>query len=138
MAKDVNKVMITGRLGANPRLRSMNDGTPVTTFRVASNRRWLSEDGTTHDDTEWFRVVAWNKLAERCAAYLHSGAHVYVEGRLQTRTWQDRRTGRQRSTVEVIAQDMIRLTDRTGLSEEGMDVTDTAERDALHEKGQGQ
>jgi single-strand DNA-binding protein len=111
MSKDLNKVMITGRLGADPEMRFTPQGSPVTTFNVASGRTWRSADGTQHDDTEWFRVVAWDKLAEICNQYLTKGARVYVEGRLQTRKYQDRE-GVNRQSTEVIATDMIILSSR--------------------------
>ena len=111
MAKDLNKVMITGRLGADPEMRFTPQGSAVTTFNVASGRTWRSADGTQHDDTEWFRVVAWDKLAEICNQYLTKGARVYVEGRLQTRKYQDR-DGVNRQSTEVIATDRISLSSR--------------------------
>ncbi|MFQ3630609.1 single-stranded DNA-binding protein [Roseiflexus sp.] len=110
MARDLNKVMLTGHLGADPEMRFTPQGSPVTTFRVASNRSWKSGDGVQHDDTEWFRIVAWDKLAEICNEYLKKGTRVYIEGRLQTRSWDDRNTGEKRYTTEVVAQDMIILT----------------------------
>ncbi|MFO7166951.1 MAG: single-stranded DNA-binding protein [Chloroflexota bacterium] len=111
MAKDLNKVMLTGYLGADPEMRYTPQGSAVTTFRVASGRTWKSADGTQHDDTEWFRIVAWEKLAEICNQYLSKGTRVYIEGRLQTRKWQDQ-NGQDRYTTEVIAQDMIILSPR--------------------------
>jgi single-strand DNA-binding protein len=110
MARDLNKVMLTGHLGADPEMRFTPQGSAVTTFRVASNRSWKSGDGVQHDDTEWFRIVAWDKLAEICNEYLKKGTRVYIEGRLQTRSWEDRNTGEKRYMTEVIAQDMIILT----------------------------
>ncbi len=110
MARDLNKVMLTGHLGADPEMRFTPQGSPVTTFRVASNRSWKSGDGVQHDDTEWFRIVAWDKLAEICNEYLKKGTRVYIEGRLQTRSWDDRNTGEKRYMTEVVAQDMIILT----------------------------
>ena len=112
MAKDLNKVMLTGHLGADPEMRYTAQGSAVTTFRVASNRSWKSTDGTQHDDTEWFRIVAWEKLAEICNQYLTRGTRVYVEGRLQTRKWQDQ-SGQDRYITEVVAQDMIILSARS-------------------------
>lgn len=111
MAKELNKVQLTGRLGADPEMRFTPQGHAVTTFRVASNRTWRSTDGESHEDTEWFRVVAWNKLAEICNQYLTKGSRVYVEGRLQTRQWQDQENQTHYST-EVIANDMIMLDSR--------------------------
>lgn len=112
MARDLNKVLIIGRLGADPELRYTATGTPVATFRVAASRQWRDPNGNLHDETEWFNVVAWNRLAEICHQYLSRGARVYVEGRLQTRTWEDPQTGQSRSRVEVVAQDMILLEQR--------------------------
>ena len=111
MSKDLNKVQMTGRLGADPEMRFTPQGHAVTTFRVASNRSWRSAEGEAHEDTEWFRVVAWNKLAEICNRWLSKGSRVYVEGRLQTRQWQDQE-GQTRSSTEVIASDMIILSGR--------------------------
>ncbi len=111
MAKDLNKVQMTGHLGADPEMRYTTQGSAVTTFRVASNRSWKDRDGNPHEDTEWFRVVAWDKLGEICNQYLTKGTRVYIEGRLQTRKWTDK-DGQERYTSEVIAQDMIILSAR--------------------------
>jgi single-strand DNA-binding protein len=108
MAKDLNKVQLTGRLGADPEMRFTPQGHAVTTFRVASNRSWRTTEGETHEDTEWFRIVAWNKLGEICNQWLSKGSRVYVEGRMQTRQWQDQ-DGQSRSVSEIIASDMIIL-----------------------------
>jgi single-strand DNA-binding protein len=111
MAKDLNKVQMTGRLGADPEMRYTPQGHAVTTFRVASNRSWRTTEGESHEETEWFRVVAWNKLAEICNQWLLKGSRVYVEGRMQTRQWQDQE-GQTRSLSEVIANDIIILDTR--------------------------
>ncbi len=111
MSRDLNKVQLTGRLGADPELRQTPQGHTVITFRVASNRSWRTTEGETQEDTEWFRVVAWNKLAEICSQWLTKAARVYVEGRLQTRQWQDQ-DGQMRSLSEVIASDIIILDTR--------------------------
>lgn len=109
MAKDLNKVMLTGRLGADPEGRYTPQGAAVTTFRVASNRAWTTSEGEKKEDTEWFSVVAWNKLAEICHQYLTKGSRVYIEGRAQTRSWVDDATGQTRYKTEVIASEMIIL-----------------------------
>lgn len=111
MAKDLNKVQLTGRLGANPEFRHTLQGSAVATFRVASNRAWKSSRGEDHEDTEWFRIVAWDRLAEVCQEYLRKGTRVYIEGRLQTRQWFDQ-AGQVRYTTEVIASDLILLDTR--------------------------
>jgi single-strand DNA-binding protein len=109
MAKDLNKVMLTGYRGADPEMRDTPQSGAVTTFRVASGRAWQSADGASHEETEWFRIVAWDALGQICNQYLTKGARVYIEGRLQTRTWQDTQTGQDRSRTEVIASDLIML-----------------------------
>ncbi|HEU5103570.1 MAG TPA: single-stranded DNA-binding protein [Roseiflexaceae bacterium] len=129
MAKDLNKVMLTGYLGADPEMRYTAQGSAVTTFRVASSRRWKSADGADHDDTEWFRVVAWDKLGEICNQYLTKGTRVYVEGRLQTRKWQDQ-TGADRYSTEVIANDMIILSSRQDRPAAGGDYDAPIEEEA--------
>lgn len=111
MARDLNKVQLTGRLGADPELRTTAQGSAVVTFRVASNRSWTSSTGEAHEDTEWFRVVAWNRLAEICHEYLTKATRVYIEGRMQTRQWTDQH-GQVRYVSEVIASDMILLDGR--------------------------
>jgi single-strand DNA-binding protein len=112
MARDLNKVMIIGRLGLDPEMRFTSSGSPVTTFRVAVGRQWRDSNGEGRDETEWFSVVAWNKLAEICGQYLVKGSRVYVEGRLQTRSWEDQQSGQTRYKTEVIATDMIILDSR--------------------------
>lgn len=108
MARDLNKVQLTGRLGADPAKRYTAQGSAIVTFRVASNRTWRSSSGASHEDTEWFRVVAWDQLAEQCCSQLARGDHIYVEGRLQTRQWLEP-SGQQRVATEVVASEVIVL-----------------------------
>lgn len=112
MAKDLNKVQLTGRLGADPEMRFTPQGTAVTTFRVASNRSWKTAEGEQREDTEWFSIVAWNKLAEICNQYLNKGTRVYIEGRSQTRSWVEEQSGQTRYKTEIVANDMIILDGR--------------------------
>jgi single-strand DNA-binding protein len=111
MAKDLNKVMIIGRLGKDPEMRYTPGGSPVTTFSVAAGRQWKDGNGELHEETEWFNVVTWNKLAEICNEHLRKASRVYIEGRLQTRQWQDA-DGLSHYRTEVIASDMIMLDSR--------------------------
>ena len=104
MAGSLNRVMIIGSVGRDAEGKYTPSGTPVTTFSVATNRR--GKDGA--DETEWFTVVAWEKLAETCNQYVKKGLKVYVEGRLQTRTWDDK-DGQKKSRTEVIANQVIFL-----------------------------
>ena len=98
----LNKVMIIGNLGRDPEMRYTPSGQAVTQFTVAVNRNYKDGQGEWQEETEWFRVVAWGPLAERTAEYLRKGRKVYVEGRLQTRQWEDR-DGQKRYTTELIA-----------------------------------
>jgi single-strand DNA-binding protein len=122
MSKDLNKVQLTGRLGKDPEIRITPQGNTVTQFTVASNRSWKTADGQGRDDTEWFSVVAWNKLGEICGEYLRKGSRVYIEGRLQTRSWEDQESGQKRYKTEVIASDMIMLDSKRDMG--GPDYSD--------------
>ncbi|MES0339059.1 MAG: single-stranded DNA-binding protein [Anaerolineales bacterium] len=108
MSRGLNKLMIIGHLGRDPEMRYTPSGKPVTTFSVATSRTWHSADGERHEDTEWFNVVAWGGLAEICNQHLHKGMQVYVEGRLQTRRWEDAE-GNKHFTTELVAKEMIML-----------------------------
>ena len=112
----LNKVMIIGNLGRDPEMRYTPNGTAVTSFSVAVSRRWNSQDGQQQEDTEWFNVVAWNKLAETCNQSLSKGRRVYVEGRLQTRSW-DGQDGQKHYRTEVIASSVLFLDSRPRGSE---------------------
>jgi single-strand DNA-binding protein len=113
MSRGLNKVMIIGKLGRNPEMRYTPSGRPVTSFSVATNRSWVNADGERREDTEWFNVVAWGNLAEICKQYLTRGQQVYVEGRLQTRGWQDQ-DGKKHYRTELVANEMIMLGERRG------------------------
>lgn len=99
----VNKVIIVGNLGGDPDKRFTGSGAAVTTLNVATTDRWTDKSGQKQERTEWHRVVVWGQQAESCAQYLSKGRQVYVEGRLQTRQWDDK-DGNKRYTTEVIAQ----------------------------------
>ena len=99
----VNKVIIVGRLGQKPELRYTPSGAAVANFSIATNESWVDKAGQKQERTEWHRVVAWGKAAENCHQYLDKGRQIYVEGRLQTRQWQDKE-GQTRYTTEVHAQ----------------------------------
>jgi single-strand DNA-binding protein len=111
MSRSLNKVMIIGYLGRDPEMRYTSSGKPVTTFSVATNRSWSTSSGERHEETEWFTVIAWGNLAEICKQHLHKGCPVYIEGRLQTRRWEDSE-GKKHAAVEVVAGEMIHLGER--------------------------
>jgi single-strand DNA-binding protein len=111
MSRGLNKAMIIGHLGKDPEMRYTPSGRPVTTFTVAVSRSWNSADGERHSETEWFNVVAWGNLAEICKQYLTKGQQVYIEGRLQTRHWDDKE-GQKHISVEIVANEMMMLGER--------------------------
>lgn len=97
----VNKVIIVGRLGQDPEMKAVGQGNTVTRLSVATSENWTGKDGQKQERTEWHRIVAWGKLAEICGKHLSKGRQVYVEGRLQTRSWED--NGQKKYTTEIIA-----------------------------------
>ena len=108
MAKSVNKVILVGNLGKDPELKHTGSGTAVATMTVATNERYKDKSGEWQDRTEWHNVVLWQRLAEIAAEYLKKGRSVYVEGRLQTRAWEDKQ-GQKRYTTEIVASDLVLL-----------------------------
>ncbi len=124
----LNKVMIIGNVGAEPEMRFTPNGNPVTSFRVATNRVYTTPEGERRQETEWFSVVAWNKLAEQCNQFLTKGRLVYAEGRLHTHTWEGQ-DGQKRSRTEVVASRVVFLDRREAapLSEEAVEETHTGE-----------
>ncbi len=108
MSRTLNKVMLIGRLGAAPELRYTAAGTPVASFSLATNTPTKNQDGTLGENTDWHSIVVWEKLAETCNEYLQKGSQVYIEGRIQYRTYEDRE-GQKRYKTEVVANQMIML-----------------------------
>jgi len=108
MTRGLNKVMVIGNIGRDPELRYTPSGKPVTSFSLASSRSWIAPDGERREETEWFNVVAWGNLAEICNQKLAKSQQVYVEGRLQTRSWEDDR-GQRHFRTEIVANEMIIL-----------------------------
>jgi single-strand DNA-binding protein len=99
----VNKVIIVGRLGADPELKSVGNSQSVARLNIATSENWTGKDGNKQERTEWHRVVVWGRQAENCAKHLAKGRQVYVEGRLQTRSWEDTASGQKRYATEIVA-----------------------------------
>ena len=112
MAGSFNRITVVGNLGRDPEMRYLPSGDPVTDFSVATSERWRTRDGQQQEQTTWFRVSAFGKLAETCNQFLHKGSYVYVEGTLSQRDWTDR-DGNTRTSLEVRARDM-RMLDKRG------------------------
>lgn len=109
----INKVILIGNLGADPEVRYAQSGTAVANFRIATTETWKKQDGTKEELTEWHRIVAFKRLAEICGEYLSKGSRVYIEGKIQTRKWQDK-NGQDRYTTEIVANEMKMLSSRSG------------------------
>lgn len=111
MAGGLNKVMIIGNVGRDPEMRYTPSGQAVTSFSVAVSRTWVDPNNERRDETEWFNVVAWSKLAETCNQLITKGRKVYIEGRLQTRSWEGQ-DGQKKYRTEVVANTMLLLDSR--------------------------
>lgn len=109
----INKVIIVGRLGADPEIKTITSGQNVAKLNVATSENWTDRDGKKQERTEWHRIVVWGKLADLCGKYLSKGRQVYVEGRLQTRSWEDPQ-GQKKYTTEIVANTVQFLGDATG------------------------
>ena len=103
MAASVNKVILIGNLGAKPELKYLPSGQAVCELRLATNEQWTDKNQQKQERTEWHRVVVWGKTGENCAQYLDKGRSVYIEGRLQTRSWDDKTSGEKRYMTEIVA-----------------------------------
>jgi len=112
MAKSVNKVILIGNLGKDPEVKYTPQGTAVARLTVATNERYKDKSGEWQDRTEWHNVVLWQRLAEIAGEYLKKGGKVYVEGRLQTRSWDDKQTNQKKYMTEVVANDLVLLSGR--------------------------
>ncbi len=128
--KSLNKVQLIGNLGKDPELSYTPSGIAVAKFSIATNERWKDNEGNFQERTEWHNIIAWRKLAEICGQYLKKGSKVYIEGRLQTRSWDDKNTGAKRYATEIIADDMIMLDAKGGT----METNNSAQEEPASEK----
>jgi single-strand DNA-binding protein len=123
MSRGLNKVLIIGALGSEPEMRYTPSGKPVTSFSVAVSRGWRTSEGERKEATEWFNVVSWGNLAEICNQHLRKGSQVYIEGRLQTRSWDDA-SGTKHFRTELVANEMIILDGRSYVAEDDYNDAD--------------
>ncbi|MBN1928223.1 MAG: single-stranded DNA-binding protein [Chlorobiaceae bacterium] len=114
MARGLNKVMLIGHLGNDPERRETASGQTVVNFNLATSEGFKDSGGNFQERTEWHRIVAWGKLADICSQYLKKGRQVYIEGRLQTRSWDDSKTGEKKYATEIVCSDMQMLGGREG------------------------
>ena len=118
----VNKVILVGNLGGDPETKKIASGQTITLFNIATSNSWVNRDGQKQEHTEWHRIVVWGKLAETCGEYLAKGRKVYVEGRLQTRSWEDDK-GQKRYTTEVVAAQVLFLSANTSQEKKSGDMS---------------
>lgn len=112
MAKSVNKVILIGNLGKDPEIKYTPSGTAVAKFSLATNERYKDKSGEWQDRTEWHNIVAWQRLAEIVGEYVKKGNKLYIEGRLQTSSWEDKQSGEKKYRTEIVAQDLVLLSGR--------------------------
>ncbi len=123
MARSVNKAILIGNLTRDPELRYTPDGQAVASFGVATNRRWTNKEGEQKEDAEFHNIVAWGKLADLCSQFMKKGRKVYLEGRLQTRSWEGK-DGVTRQRTEIVLEDMVLLDPRGSTGEAAPAVTE--------------
>ena len=112
MARSLNKAMLIGNLGKDPEVRYTSAGIPVATFTLATNETRKDADGNPQEKTEWHNIVAWRKLAEIVGEYCKKGKRIYIEGRIQYRSYDDKNTGQKRYVTEIVADNMLMLDSR--------------------------
>ena len=125
----LNKVMLIGHLGKDPEIRYTSEGTPVANFSLATSENWTDKSGSRQERTEWHTIVAWKNLAELAKRFLSKGRQVYIEGRIQSREWNDR-DGNKRRTTEIIASQMVLLGSRPQGADAGMQPMDSSAKTA--------
>ena len=109
MPKSVNKVILVGNVGKDPEVKYSQSGTPVATLSLATNERFKDRNGEWQDRTEWHSIVAWQRLAEIVGEYVAKGSKVYIEGKIQTSSWEDRQSGERKYRTEIVARDLLLL-----------------------------
>jgi single-strand DNA-binding protein len=132
----INKAILIGNLGADPEIRYTQAGKQVATFTVATSERWKGLDGQMQESTEWHRIVAWDRLAEICGEFLNKGSRVYIEGKIQTRKWQDQ-DGNTKYTTEIVAREMKMLSPKGGESGGGNRYSGPSGQDSYPEPTPG-
>lgn len=129
MSRTLNKVMLIGNVGRDPEIKYTPSGIPVTSFRLATSETWKDRDGNMQEHTDWHTIVAWRGLAEVISKLVKKGSRVYIEGRIQTRSFEDK-TGNKRHVVEILAENMLRLeTRKKGDNHDHYDITGNLDED---------
>ena len=132
MPKSVNKVILVGNVGKAPEVKYSPGGTPVAKFSLATNERFKDRSGEWQERVEWHSVIAWQQLAEIVGEYVASGCKLYIEGKLQTSSWEDRHSGQTKYRTEVVARDIVLLGPRVSAAGDRQDPHDEAEQTPTH------
>jgi single-strand DNA-binding protein len=130
MAKSVNKVILVGNVGKDPEVKYTPSGTALAKFTIATNERFKDNSGEWRDRTEWHNVLAWERLAEIVGEHVRKGSKIYIEGRLQTSSWEDRQSGEKKYRTEIVARDLVLLGSHDGPEPEAEDPN--RERETVH------
>jgi len=138
MPKSVNKVILVGNVGKDPEVRYSQSGTPVANFSLATNERFKDRSGEWQDRTEWHNIVAWQRLAEIVGEYVVKGSKVYVEGKLQTTSWEDRQSGERKYRTEIVARDLLLLGPRENSDGDHQRPTHNENEDQPSHAGSGE
>jgi single-strand DNA-binding protein len=133
----VNKVILIGNLGRDPEVRSTPSGQPVASFTLATNRRWRDKNGQKQEQTEWHSIVVWGKQAEIAGQYLTKGKQIYLEGRLQTRSWDDRQSGEKKYKTEIVCDNFQMLSSPRGGDFEAAQPAAAPAHGASYDEGGG-
>jgi single-strand DNA-binding protein len=131
MAKSINKVILVGNVGKDPEIKYTPNGVPVAKFSLATNERFKDKSGEWQDRTEWHNVLAWQRLAEIVGEFVQKGSKLYIEGKLQSSSWEDRNSGEKRYRTEIVARDVVLLGSPERSSDADRDIPE-GERESVH------
>jgi single-strand DNA-binding protein len=131
MAKSINKVILVGNVGKDPEMKYTPNGVPVAKFSLATNERFKDKSGEWQDRTEWHNVLAWQRLAEIVGEFVQKGSKLYIEGKLQSSSWEDRNSGEKRYRTEIVARDVVLLGSPERSSDADRDIPE-GERESVH------
>jgi single-strand DNA-binding protein len=131
LAKSINKVILVGNVGKDPEVKYTPNGIPLAKFSLATNERFKDKSGEWQDRTEWHNVLAWQRLAEIVGEFVQKGSKLYIEGKLQSSSWEDRNSGEKRYRMEIVARDIILLGSPERTSEADRDIPE-GERESVH------
>jgi single-strand DNA-binding protein len=138
MPKSVNKVILVGNVGKDPEVRYSPSGTPVAKFSLATNERFKDRSGEWQDRVEWHTIVAWQRLAEIVGEYVSKGSKLYVEGKIQTSSWEDRQSGERKYRTEIVARDLLLLGPRANGGGDHQGPTHNENEDQPFHAGSGE